>query len=144
MSMYLTMKEGVPKCFLEEVPKDTLIVSEWRTENMPNNPLMTNYGNGQQTVESRNIGFFLTLKDPENQIIYTHDHDRNDKFSFTSNIGGIYELCFVTSSAPWFEVFEFVFLFKSKNQINFFSIFISQLKLEPVVLIMKTSPNVNI
>lgn len=111
--MYLTMREGTAKCFIEEVPKDTLLVASWRSEDMPRTTYTANVQ--QETLASKNIGLTVTVKDPLDQIVYTHNHDKTDKMAFTSATGGEHLICFVTTSSTWFHTFEFLFHLQIKT-----------------------------
>lgn len=105
--MYLTMREGQAKCFIEEIPKDTLLVSNWKCEDAPRTAYNNN-GQPQETLSQKSFGMTVTIKDPMDQIVYTHNHMRDDKLAFTSATGGEHTICFVTSSSTWFHAFEFV------------------------------------
>ena len=105
--MYLAMREGQSKCFIEEIPKDTLLVANWRCEDAPKTPY--NQANLQQeTLASKTFGMSVTIRDPLDQIVYTYNHNRDDKLAFNSATGGEHLICFVTSSSTWFHAFEFV------------------------------------
>jgi hypothetical protein len=105
--MYLSMKEGTAKCFIEEIPKDTLLVATWKCEDAPKTPYNA-AGLQTETLAMKTFGMSVTIKDPLDQIVYTHNHDRDDKLAFTSLTGGEHLICFVTSSSTWFHAFEFV------------------------------------
>ena len=105
--MYLTMKEGQAKCFIEEIPKDTLLVANFKCEDAPRTPYNT-VGGQQETLAQKTFGMTVTIRDPLDQIVYTHNHMRDDKLAFTSATGGEHTICFVTSSSTWFHAFEFV------------------------------------
>lgn len=104
--MYLIMKEGNAKCFLEEIPKDTLLVAQWRCEDAPRTPF--NAGLQTETLATKPFQMTVTIKDPLDQIAYNHNHERDDKLAYTSVTGGEHLICFVTSSSGWFSNFEFV------------------------------------
>ena len=101
------MREGQGKCFIEEIPKDTLLVSNWKCEDAPRTAYNT-AGIQQETLAQKSFGMTVTIKDPMDQIVYTHNHMRDDKLAFTSATGGEHTICFVTSSSTWFHAFEFV------------------------------------
>lgn len=105
--LFLTMKEGNAKCFIEEIPKDTLLVANWRCEDAPRTPYST-AGLQTETLAQKQFGMSVTIKDPLDQIVYTHNHLRDDKLAYTSMTGGEHTICFVTSSSTWFHPFEFV------------------------------------
>jgi len=105
--MYLSMKEGTAKCFIEEIPKETLLVANWKCEDAPKTPYNT-AGLQTESLATKTFGMLVTIKDPLDQIVYTHNHLRDDKLAFTSVTGGEHLICFVTSSSTWFHAFEFV------------------------------------
>lgn len=108
-SYYMILKEGDRKCFFEEVPKETLIVGNFQTEDTDeilvakgNNP------NFADSVENKKIGIIVTVRDPTGQMVLSQTFERNSKFAFSSTVGGVHEICFQTDTSSWFNPFSYV------------------------------------
>lgn len=86
---YLSPTDGQSKCFLEEVPAETLIVGTYK------NPDFAPYG----TPGFNGVGIKLTVTDPSSSVVLTRGLDAGEgRFAFTSAQGGEYQLCFATNS----------------------------------------------
>lgn len=93
--VYLELVEGANKCFLEEVPKDTLV--------------LTNF-DAQQLVEAgqipdprfQSLAIRATVRDPSNNVLLQKVLPTVARFAFTARIGGEHQICFQTNSSRWF------------------------------------------
>eukprot|EP01111_Echinosteliopsis_oligospora_P018377 TRINITY_DN839_c0_g1_i1.p1 TRINITY_DN839_c0_g1~~TRINITY_DN839_c0_g1_i1.p1 ORF type:complete len:219 (+),score=47.65 TRINITY_DN839_c0_g1_i1:50-706(+) len=93
-TVYLELSGGQTKCFLEEVPKDTLIMGKYHLEDM--NPPQAY--NAQPTP----LGLTIKVTDPEGSLVLDRSTGAEGKFALTSQIGGEHKLCFATNSSRWF------------------------------------------
>jgi p24 family protein alpha len=91
-ALYIYITDGQQKCFIEEVPAETLIVGTYK------NPDFVPFGRPDFT----GVGIKLNVQDPANNIVMTKQLDVEGKFAFTSAAGGEYQLCFSTNSSRWF------------------------------------------
>jgi len=90
LSTYFNLDEGTPKCFLEEVPENTLIVGKVKAE-------------GLATPDGEARGVKITAKDPSDVVIIDMDlRMPSDVFSFTSHLGGEHTFCFQPNTTRWF------------------------------------------
>jgi len=88
--IYYILDEGQVRCFLEEVPKDTLVLGRYRAEEE------NNYG-------APKVGIKVTVSDPEGGITLQREMNPSGRFAFTaSNLGGEYKICFQTNTSRWF------------------------------------------
>eukprot|EP01117_Protostelium_nocturnum_P009946 TRINITY_DN3543_c0_g1_i1.p1 TRINITY_DN3543_c0_g1~~TRINITY_DN3543_c0_g1_i1.p1 ORF type:complete len:218 (+),score=58.82 TRINITY_DN3543_c0_g1_i1:130-783(+) len=87
--VYVNLEEGTSRCFLEEVPKETLIVGKHKVETLS---------------QVQNKGVRLIAKDPTESIVMDMDLKLpSGQFSLVTNLGGEYTFCFSsTSSSGWF------------------------------------------
>jgi hypothetical protein len=92
-AVYLELPGGVTKCYLEEVPRDTLILGKFKLEDM--NPQQ--YG-APQVV----LGVHVKLTDPNNEVILDKTYPADSKFALTAQNGGEHTICFSTNSSRWF------------------------------------------
>jgi len=98
---YLKLEEGQQKCFVEEVPKDTLILSKWKSEDQKGST---------ETIASKNLGIIIVVRDPLEQQIYLKTLGANSRFAFTSQVGGEYTICFQSNtSISWFNKLKYNF-----------------------------------
>eukprot|EP01132_Coremiostelium_polycephalum_P002721 gene2721-3378_t len=90
--LYFELNGGQKKCFIEEHPRDTMLVGRYFLEDM-NPPAV---GLPSQLT--------LTVKvfDPEKKEFLTQTMGREGRFSFTTLIGGEYQVCVSTNSSRWF------------------------------------------
>eukprot|EP01116_Phalansterium_solitarium_P009505 TRINITY_DN23677_c0_g1_i1.p1 TRINITY_DN23677_c0_g1~~TRINITY_DN23677_c0_g1_i1.p1 ORF type:complete len:221 (+),score=1.13 TRINITY_DN23677_c0_g1_i1:111-773(+) len=105
-AIYFVLEEGQTRCFLEEVPKDTLILGKYKGED---GDAATPYGN---TKASRltNLGLQVKVTDPDNNIALERGLQPEGRFAFTSQVSGEYKICFSTNSTRWFG---------TKQKVNF-------------------------
>jgi len=94
-AVYVELPGGVTKCFLEEVPRDTLIMGKFKLEDA--NPQMV-YGGQQQF----SLGVYVQVSDPEGETVLDKVYNPDSKFAFTAQAGGEHTLCFSTNASRWF------------------------------------------
>ena len=92
-AVYLELAGGVTKCFLEEVPRDTLIMSKFKLEDMN----QQQYG-APQVV----LGVHIKITDPNNEVILEKIYPADAKFALTAQSGGEHTICYSTNSSRWF------------------------------------------
>lgn len=93
-AVFLELAGGVTKCFLEEVPRDTLILGKFKLEDM--NP-QQQFG-APQVV----LGVHVKVTDPNNELILEKIYPSDAKFALTAQSGGEHTICFSTNSSRWF------------------------------------------
>jgi len=94
--IYFMLEEGEQKCFLEEVPKDTLVAGRYRTEDEVQSQQVFAEGDDNKFTTK------LTVRDPESNVVLQRDLTTQGRFAFTSQIGGEHILCFSTGGGRWF------------------------------------------
>ncbi|SPQ93771.1 GOLD domain-containing protein [Plasmodiophora brassicae] len=96
-ALYFMVTEGVTRCFLEDVPEDTLVVGKYK-----NFDAGIAVGQTQGTVESV-PGIEIYVEEPtQGAEIYSGKADREGRFVFTSHDGGEHKICLSVSSSNWF------------------------------------------
>jgi hypothetical protein len=96
-TMFFYLNEGVRKCFLEEVPKDTLVLVRFKSAKL-----------GQATPppeapkEEDQVGIKLTVHDPADSIVYQRNLPLEGRYAFTAQAGGEHKICLQTSTSRWF------------------------------------------
>jgi hypothetical protein len=99
---YVLMREGFRKCYLIEVPKDTLIWGNFQCE--PEGLIA-----GVNPLVERGIGIIVEVVDPIERTVYSRAHDRDSKFAWSAQIGGEHKVCFETNTTSWFAPAQFKF-----------------------------------
>jgi len=95
---YFKLEEGQQRCFLEEIPKDTLIVGTYKAEEALGNA----DARYQQFYQPTTKGIKVTVNDPENNVLMNRDFGAEGRFAFTSQMGGEHKICLQTNSSKWF------------------------------------------
>lgn len=114
--VYFLLEEGKERCFLEDVPKDTLILATYKVEQGLNGGMVP-------------TGTPLTIKtkvtDAEGKLLLQREMSSENRVAFTSQTSGEHKICFSTASTRWFgkqslvntlffyfeEIFSHFFLF---------------------------------
>jgi len=91
---FFELNGGDVKCFLEETPRDTLILGKHKLEDL--NPPQV-YGLNVPT-----LGVTVQVYDPDLTVILERTMPADGKFAFTTQVGGEHKLCFSTNSSRWF------------------------------------------
>jgi len=97
-NLYLLLEEGQKaRCFLEEVPKDTLVLGKYKSE--------------LHGAPGEVPGIKVIVYDPDGQVALQREMNPSGRFAFTSQIGGEYKMCFQPNSARWFSSKQKIRLF---------------------------------
>eukprot|EP00128_Syssomonas_multiformis_P011040 Colp12_sorted_trinity150504_noHs@27860 len=94
-ALHFEIKEGEVKCFIEEVPEDTLIVGIYKTE------VYDQVDAAFEPVEA-DTGIHVLVKDPEQDEVVDKDFAGSGRFTFTSQQPGEHEICLSTNTSRWF------------------------------------------
>eukprot|EP00128_Syssomonas_multiformis_P017963 Colp12_sorted_trinity150504_noHs@21936 len=92
--LYFLMFEGDTKCFLEEVPDETLVEGTFRVEVFQ--PQTNSY-----VAPENGGGVHVTVKDPEGDLVMDKDFTANGRFTFTSQINGEHIICINSRTERW-------------------------------------------
>uniref|UniRef100_A0A7S1G8D0 GOLD domain-containing protein n=1 Tax=Bicosoecida sp. CB-2014 TaxID=1486930 RepID=A0A7S1G8D0_9STRA len=79
-ALFFKLKDGTSRCFIEEVPSDTLVVAEYKSPD---------------TTESRSVE--ASVKSPSGAEVITRVLDAEGRFAFTSDEAGEHIVCFQLS-----------------------------------------------
>jgi len=94
-SLYFHIRETERKCFIEEVPDETLVVGKYKVQLFDkdsNDYLPTTHG----------IGMHVEVKDPEQKIVLSKLYSSEGRFSFTTHMPGEHLICLYSNSTAWF------------------------------------------
>jgi hypothetical protein len=90
-ALYFQVTEGIQRCFLIEVPEQTLVLSKYTSLDHDK----TTGGGDASTVIK------IVVKDPTAREIATHDAIAEGRFAFTSQMGGEHQICLKTTTNNW-------------------------------------------
>ncbi|EGD73775.1 transmembrane emp24 domain-containing protein 4 [Salpingoeca rosetta] len=93
--LYFHIKENEERCFIEEVPDETMVVGKYKTQ--AQNP----DGTFQET--SPGFGIHVEVTDPNDDIIMSKDYEAEGRFAFTAHDPGEHIICMHTNSSRWFS-----------------------------------------
>jgi len=99
-SLYFHYTEGEVQCFIEEIPKDTIIMAKWKVETAK--PVHPGNRLNPATQFTRNLGFFITLKNPEDVIVLNKVGGSEGRIAHSSQEGGEHQICFQSNSSRWY------------------------------------------
>jgi len=96
LSLYFHIAETERKCFIEEVPDDTLVVGNYKCQLFDPNT-------GGFMPASPGIGMHVEIRDPEDKVILSKVYSSEGRFSFTSHTPGEHVICLYSNSSRWFS-----------------------------------------
>ncbi|KAI2801805.1 hypothetical protein RDWZM_000728 [Blomia tropicalis] len=93
--LYFHIGETERKCFIEEVPDETLVVGNYKCQLFDPNT-------GGFMPSSPGIGMHVEIRDPEDKVILSKAYSSEGRFSFTSHTPGEHVVCLYSNSTRWF------------------------------------------
>ncbi|VDL60786.1 unnamed protein product [Hymenolepis diminuta] len=89
--IYFHIREGSVKCFIEEVPEDTLISGSYAISVLDNDKF----------VRNPDYGVHVEVKDPEGNPVLSRVYSSEGKFVVTSLAAGEHSICLSTRGSSW-------------------------------------------
>ncbi len=90
-ALYFHVTEGSRRCFLEEVPEDVLVLGRYTS--LDHSKL------AQRDADQPKAAIKITVTDPRQDVLLTHDTSAEGKFAFTSVVGGEHVICLSTNTS---------------------------------------------
>eukprot|EP01095_Lingulamoeba_sp_RSL-Kostka_P013825 TRINITY_DN582_c0_g1_i1.p1 TRINITY_DN582_c0_g1~~TRINITY_DN582_c0_g1_i1.p1 ORF type:complete len:229 (-),score=77.65 TRINITY_DN582_c0_g1_i1:190-876(-) len=103
---FFLLKEGTRKCFIEDLPKETLVVGKFDSDDIT--PIEGAYfgferrKSADYTGNTTPFGMVVSVKDPNNRNLFHRDFSTESRFAFTSVLAGEHNICIGTNSSRWF------------------------------------------
>jgi len=94
--LYFHIAETERKCFIEEIPDETMVIGNYRLQ------LYDPRTNGF-APSSPEIGMHVEIRDPEDKIILSKVYSSEGRWTFTSHTPGEHVICLYTNSSKWFS-----------------------------------------
>lgn len=93
--LYFDLKETEKKCFIEDVPDETMIVGKYKVEvfdRIQNKYMPTPLG----------FGMHVRVNDPSEKIVLSRVYAAEGRFTFTTHLAGAHQICLYSNSSAWF------------------------------------------
>lgn len=94
-ALYFHIAETEQKCFIEEVPAETMIVGKYKTE-------LYEPTRAAWIPTTPGIGMHVEVKNPQSKIILSRHYAAEGRFTFTTHDAGEHVICIGTNSTRWF------------------------------------------
>eukprot|EP00051_Salpingoeca_urceolata_P005442 m.73317 g.73317 ORF g.73317 m.73317 type:complete len:307 (+) comp14335_c0_seq2:742-1662(+) len=94
-ALYFHIDEGETKCFIEEVPEETMVVGQYKTQK--------EMANGKFSPPSSGTGMHVEVHDPNDELIMSKDYQAEGRFAFTTHESGEHTICINSNSTRWFS-----------------------------------------
>lgn len=94
-ALYFHIRETERKCFIEEVPDETLVVGKYKVE-------LFDKDSNDYMPTSNGIGMHVEVKDPEQKVVMSKTYSSEGRFSFTTHAPGEHLICLYSNSTAWF------------------------------------------
>ncbi|KFM70239.1 Transmembrane emp24 domain-containing protein eca, partial [Stegodyphus mimosarum] len=95
-ALYFHISETERKCFIEEIPDETLVVGNYKCE-------LHDPKTGGFMPSSPGIGMHVEIRDPDEKLILSKVYSSEGKFSFTSSTPGEHVICLYSNTTKWFS-----------------------------------------
>ncbi|GIY63356.1 transmembrane emp24 domain-containing protein eca [Caerostris darwini] len=95
-ALYFHISETERKCFIEEIPDETLVVGNYKCE-------LHDPKTGGFMPSSPGIGMHVEIRDPQEKIILSKVYSSEGKFTFTSSLPGEHVICLYSNTTKWFS-----------------------------------------
>ena len=103
-SLYFHIRETDRKCFIEEIPDQTLVIGKYKVE-------LFDHVSNTYLPSTPGIGMHVEVKDPDEKIILSKLYTSEGRFTFTSHIPGEHVICLYSNSTAWFGGQQLVYEF---------------------------------
>ena len=94
-SLYFHIRETERKCFIEEIPDQTLVIGKYKVE-------LFDAASNTYLPSTPGIGMHVEVKDPDEKVILSKLYTSEGRFTFTSHSPGEHVICLYSNSTAWF------------------------------------------
>ncbi|ELT95532.1 hypothetical protein CAPTEDRAFT_148437 [Capitella teleta] len=94
-ALYFHIGETEKKCFIEEIPDETMVVGNYRVE-------MFDKMQQKYMPTTAGLGMHVEVRDPEDKNIMSRTYASEGRFTFTSHTAGEHIICLHSNSSAWF------------------------------------------
>ncbi|XP_071494846.1 transmembrane emp24 domain-containing protein 4-like [Diadema setosum] len=93
-SLYFHIGETEKKCFIEEIPDETMVIGNYKIQVFDKNK-------NEFLPSSPGIGMHVEVRDPDDKLILSKMYSSSGRFTFTSHTPGEHSLCLFSNSTKW-------------------------------------------
>ncbi|XP_024240956.1 transmembrane emp24 domain-containing protein 4 isoform X2 [Oncorhynchus tshawytscha] len=90
-ALYFHIGETEKKCFIEEIPDETMVIGKYRTQ-------LWDKQTGSFLPATPGLGMHVEIKDPDTKIILSRQYGSDGRFTFTSHTPGEHQICLHSNS----------------------------------------------
>ncbi|XP_051516592.1 transmembrane emp24 domain-containing protein 4-like [Myxocyprinus asiaticus] len=91
-ALYFHIRETEKKCFIEEIPDETMVIGKYRTQ-------LWDKQTGSFLPSTPGLGMHVEIKDPDSKIILSRQYGSDGRFTFTSHTPGEHQICLHSNSS---------------------------------------------
>ena len=92
--LYFHIGEREKKCFIEELPEDTMVTGKYRAQ-------LWDKRSNQFLDSTPGMGMHVEVKGPNDKILLSKSYGSEGQFTFTSNMPGEHQICIYSNSTKW-------------------------------------------
>ena len=92
--LYFHMGETEKKCFVEEIPQETMVTAKYRVQ-------LYDDTTRDYFPASPGIGMQVEVLDPDRKYVLSKFYASEGRFFFTSHMPGEHHICLLTNSTKW-------------------------------------------
>ncbi|XP_043938168.1 transmembrane emp24 domain-containing protein 4 [Protopterus annectens] len=90
--LYFHIGETEKKCFIEEIPDETMVIGNYRTQ-------LWDKQSESFLPSTPGLGMHVEVKDPDGKIILSRQYGSEGRFTFTSHTPGEHQICLHSNSS---------------------------------------------
>lgn len=94
-ALFFHISETETRCFIEEVPDETLIVGKYKIQ-------LRDESSNQWLPSSPGIGMHVEIKDPQRKVMLSRHYAAEGRFSVTTHMPGEHQICVGTNTTKWY------------------------------------------
>ncbi|CAH1258409.1 TMED9 [Branchiostoma lanceolatum] len=93
-ALYFHIGETEKKCFIEEIPDETMVVGKYKTQLF--DKTINDY-----LPSSPGVGMHVEVRDPDDKVLLSKAYSSEGRFTFTSHTPGEHVICLYSNSTKW-------------------------------------------
>ena len=103
--LFFYLTEGKRKCFIEDVPKDTLVMGNFVVEDITPGEVFDGREvrkTASDTAAPNALGLVVQVVDPNKDVLLERTFSSQNRFAFSSKVPGEHVICMNTNTSRWF------------------------------------------
>jgi hypothetical protein len=93
--LYFHISESEKKCFIEDIPDDTMVVGKYKVE-------IFDRESNKFVPSISGLGMHVEVRDPDDKTLMSRTYATDGRFTFTSSVAGEHIICLHANSTAWF------------------------------------------